>query len=61
MHGGCGGDEGGEEEGAQGAVAVQRRALRWQVLTAAHAAGDLEVQWLGLLLGSEEGRREREK
>ena len=55
VDGGRGGDEGGEEEGAQGAVAMQGRALRRQVLTAAHAAGDLEVQRLGLLLGSGEG------
>lgn len=48
-----GGDEGGEEEGAQRSFAVEGRALRGQVLTAAHAAVDLKVQGLGLLLGSE--------
>lgn len=53
MDGRCGGDEGGEEEGSQGSLGEQGRALRGQILTAAHAAVDLKVQGLGLLLGSE--------
>lgn len=49
----CGRDEGGEEEGSQRSFGVKGRALRGQVLTAAHTAVDLKVQGLGLLLGSE--------
>ena len=49
----CGWDEGGEEEGSQRSFGVEGRALRGQILTAAHTAVDLKVQGLGLLLGSE--------
>ena len=42
------------EEGAEGALGQQRRALLGgDVLTAAHTAVDLEVQGLAFLLGSE--------
>lgn len=59
-----GGQEGrmSHEEGAEGALGQQRRALLGgDVLTAAHAAVDLEVQGLAFLLGSEkETEREEE-
>lgn len=50
-----GGQEGplSHEEGAEGALAQERGALlSGDVLTAAHAAVDLEVQGLAFLLGS---------
>lgn len=49
----CGGDEGREEEGSQRSFGVEGRALCGKILTAAHAAVDLKVQGLSLLLGSE--------
>ena len=57
----CGGDEGGEEEGSQRSFSVEGRALRGQILTAAHTAVDLKVQGLGLLLGSEGNRIQKNK
>ena len=49
------------EEGAEGALGQQRGALLGgDVLTAAHAAVDLEVQGLAFLLGSEK-ETEREE
>ena len=61
MDGRGGGQEGrvSHEEGAEGALGQQRGALLGgDILTAAHAAVDLEVQRLAFLLGSE---RETEK
>lgn len=59
MDGRRGRDEQGEEEGSQRAFGVEGRALRGQILTAAHAAVDLKVQGLRLLLGSEkEGKKQ---
>ena len=58
-----GGQEGrmSHEEGAEGALGQQRGALLGgDVLTAAHAAVDLEVQGLAFLLGSEK-ETEREE
>ena len=40
---------------------MEGRALRGQILTAAHAAVDLKVQGLGLLLGSEGQKEEKKK
>lgn len=56
-----GGDKRGEEEGSQRSFGVEGRALRGQILTAAHAAVDLKVQGLGLLLGSEGHETKEEK
>ena len=63
VHGRGGGQEGrmSHEEGAEGALGQQRGALLGgDVLTAAHAAVDLEVQGLAFLLGSEK-ETEREE
>ena len=57
----CGGDERRKEEGSQRSFCVEGRALRGQILTAAHTAVDLKVQGLGLLLGSEGKTREENK
>lgn len=57
-----GGNEGREEEGSQRSFGVEGRALRRQILTAAHAAVDLKVQGLGLLLeGSEREQSNKRK
>lgn len=56
-----GGYERREEEGSQGSFSVKGGALRRQILTAAHAAVDLKVQGLGLLLEGSEGSKTREE
>lgn len=56
-----GGDEGREEEGPQRSLGVEGGALRRQILTTAHAAVDLKVQGLGLLLEGSEGSKRREE
>lgn len=59
MDGRRGGEEGRvpHEEGPQGALGEQRGALRGDVLAAAHAVVDLEVQGLVLLLHPGRERR----
>lgn len=61
MDGRCGGDEGREEEGSQRSFGVEGGALRRQILTTAHAAVDLKVQGLGLLLEGSEGSKTRKE
>lgn len=57
MDGWRGGHKRREEEGAERALGVERRALGGQVLTAPHTALDLQVQWLVLLLCPMEQRQ----
>lgn len=62
MHGRRGRDEAREEKRAERVIRVQRRPLSRQVLTTScYAVVDLQVQRLGLLLGSVMKRKQMDK